>query len=139
TAEEQQLTDVIERIALPTAVLQRLLLDPLAAGGHGGVAEPHDVERVNDDRRVGQRTGSAERLRRPTTAGRSPTRRRWVPPAGDAAAGTVRRSTGPRRRGLGARERSTCAVVSSRCSAQAGSSWARSGWPVRAAPSRRRT
>src|SRR5690606_6404390 len=58
-AEEQQLADVIERITLPAPMLEGLLLDPLAAGGHGGVAEPDDVERVHDDGRVGEGTGPA--------------------------------------------------------------------------------
>jgi hypothetical protein len=38
-AEEEQLADVIERVALPAAMLEGLLLDPLAGPGDGLVGE----------------------------------------------------------------------------------------------------
>ena len=58
-AEEQQLADVVERVALPAAVLEGLLLDPVAAAGDGLVGEAHDVERVDHDGHLGQRAGPA--------------------------------------------------------------------------------
>ncbi len=60
-AHQQQLADPVERVAFPAAMLQRCLLNALAALRHSGVGETNDVERIDHDRHVGKQLEPGDR------------------------------------------------------------------------------
>src|SRR3546814_13915060 len=51
-SHEQELADVVERVALPIPVLEGLALHPGPAPGHGRVREAHDVKWIDDHDRT---------------------------------------------------------------------------------------
>src|SRR3546814_19428653 len=57
-SHEQELADVVERVALPIPVLEGLALHPGPAPGHGRVREAHDVKWIDDHDRTRQRGGA---------------------------------------------------------------------------------
>lgn len=68
-SHEQQFADVVERVALPSAMGQGRLLDTLPAPRYSLIREPHDMKRIDDNahfserrRPSGERVGFGHRV-----------------------------------------------------------------------------